>query len=92
LKVAGVTCRERAFFFQSVGVGFFFVALTKKFQIITGIAILAILFVIGYGSVFVDPVNYQDFAPYGVSGIFQGAAVVFFAYLGKFRFRIFFFK
>lgn len=51
-------------------------------KIITGTAIASILFVIAYGSVFVDTDNLKDFAPYGVSGIFQGAAVVFFAFIG----------
>ena len=29
-----------------------------------------------------DPSNYTPFLPYGWSGVFSGAAIVFFAYLG----------
>jgi APA family basic amino acid/polyamine antiporter len=39
------------------------------------------LFVI-LGAWYVDPANYQPFAPNGWTGIHQGAAIVFFAYIG----------
>jgi APA family basic amino acid/polyamine antiporter len=49
-----------------------------------------VLLLIGAGAFFVDPANWQPFVPsntgrfgeYGVSGIFRGAAVIFFAYIG----------
>jgi APA family basic amino acid/polyamine antiporter len=39
------------------------------------------LFVV-LGGMHVDPANYQPFAPNGWAGIHQGAAIVFFAYIG----------
>lgn len=37
---------------------------------------------IGFGVFFVKPENWQPFMPYGISGVFNGAALVFFAFLG----------
>ncbi|MBE3563654.1 MAG: amino acid permease [Hydrogenibacillus schlegelii] len=48
----------------------------------TWIKIAAILFFIAVGIGYVDPVHWQPFAPYGLSGILTGAALVFFAYTG----------
>lgn len=42
----------------------------------------AILFFIVMGFKYVEPANWQPFAPYGVPGIMGAAAVVFFAYIG----------
>ncbi|KAH7424650.1 hypothetical protein KP509_11G017600 [Ceratopteris richardii] len=41
-----------------------------------------ILFVIVAGLINADPANYRPFLPFGVRGVFKGASVVFFAYLG----------
>lgn len=41
-----------------------------------------ILIFIVFGMKFINPANYQPFTPYGITGIFQGAAMVFFAYIG----------
>lgn len=41
-----------------------------------------ILFIIIAGLINADPSNYKPFLPYGVRGVFKGASVVFFAYLG----------
>lgn len=49
-----------------------------------------VLLLIGGGALFIDPANWHPFIPpntghwgeYGVSGIFRGAAVIFFAYIG----------
>lgn len=41
-----------------------------------------ILFIIGVGSFFVNPENWQPFMPYGFSGVMSGAALVFFAVFG----------
>lgn len=48
----------------------------------TGIKLAAALFFIIIGVRFVDIANWQPIAPYGWSGIFTGAALVFFAYVG----------
>jgi APA family basic amino acid/polyamine antiporter len=37
---------------------------------------------LGVGAFYVDPQNWQPFAPNGWTGIHQGAAIVFFAYIG----------
>jgi basic amino acid/polyamine antiporter, APA family len=34
------------------------------------------------GAMHIDPANYKPFAPGGVKGIWQGAAIIFFAYIG----------
>jgi APA family basic amino acid/polyamine antiporter len=41
-----------------------------------------VLFVIVAGSLYVQPQNWQPFAPFGWSGIMAGGAIVFFAYIG----------
>ncbi len=43
---------------------------------------VAILFFIAAGAAYVEPANWQPFAPYGFSGVMAAAAVVFFAYIG----------
>ena len=48
--------------------------------VIIKIAVIALFIVVG--AQFINPANYQPFAPQGLSGIFQGAAIVFFAYIG----------
>ena len=51
--------------------------------IVTVLSILIIAFVIVAGSFNVEVSNWtDDFFPFGVEGVFEGAAVVFFAYLG----------
>jgi basic amino acid/polyamine antiporter, APA family len=51
--------------------------------VITILSVLVILFVIVAGSINIDTTNWSDdFFPYGAAGVFKGAAVVFFAYLG----------
>ena len=44
------------------------------------LAVLAIFIVVG--AMHVDPANYKPFAPNGWAGIHQGAAIVFFAFIG----------
>jgi APA family basic amino acid/polyamine antiporter len=41
-----------------------------------------VLFVIAVGARYVEPENWSPFLPYGVTGVFQGAAYIFFAYVG----------
>ncbi|HSD27951.1 MAG TPA: amino acid permease [Vicinamibacteria bacterium] len=44
------------------------------------LAVLA--FFVGVGALYLDPRNWTPFAPHGWRGIHQGAAIVFFAYIG----------
>jgi basic amino acid/polyamine antiporter, APA family len=55
---------------------------TRVNAIIVFVKIAVILLFITIGAFFVNPANYHPFTPFGVGGIFQGAAMVFFAYLG----------
>lgn len=50
--------------------------------IMVAIKLLVVLFVIVAGFKWVEPSNWQPFAPFGVSGIVHGAALIFFAYIG----------
>jgi len=44
--------------------------------------VLVVLFVIAVGSAYVEPRNWDPFLPFGMPGVFQGAAYIFFAYIG----------
>jgi len=44
--------------------------------------VAVILLFIGVGVFYVKPTNWEPFLPFGISGVFSGAALVFFAYLG----------
>ncbi len=44
--------------------------------------LLTVLVVIGVGAFLVDPANWSPFAPNGFTGVMQGVAAVFFAYIG----------
>ena len=46
------------------------------------IKLLALALFIGVGLMNINPANYTPFAPNGFTGIHQGAAIVFFAYIG----------
>ena len=46
------------------------------------IKLLVLALFIGVGMMSINPVNYTPFAPNGFTGIHQGAAIVFFAYIG----------
>jgi basic amino acid/polyamine antiporter, APA family len=46
------------------------------------IKLLALALFIGVGLMNINPDNYKPFAPNGFTGIHQGAAIVFFAYIG----------
>jgi len=46
------------------------------------IKLAAVLFFLAAGISYVEPTNWQPFAPYGWPGIMAAAAVVFFAYIG----------
>lgn len=56
---------------------------SAKFNnIIVGIKILMVLLFIGLAVGHVKPANWTPFMPYGWSGVFQGASIIFFAYIG----------
>ena len=44
--------------------------------------LVVVLFVIGLGSGYVETKNWSPFLPYGMPGVFKGAAYIFFAYIG----------
>lgn len=44
--------------------------------------VAVILLFIGVGVFYVKPTNWEPFLPFGIIGVFSGAALVFFAYLG----------
>lgn len=46
------------------------------------VKLAVVFFVIAVGSFYVRPENWRPFLPYGTSGIFRGAAYIFFAYIG----------
>ncbi|AVK64618.1 amino acid permease [Lactobacillus sp. CBA3606] len=51
-------------------------------NIIVAVKLAIIIIFLLVGSFYVKPSNWTPFAPFGTQGIFHGAAVVFFAYLG----------
>jgi APA family basic amino acid/polyamine antiporter len=55
-------------------------ARANRVMVIVKLAALTLF--IGVGLMNIDPSNYQPFAPNGFTGIHQGAAIVFFAYIG----------
>ena len=50
--------------------------------VIVVIKVSVILLFITLGVNYINPANYQPFLPYGWSGVFKGAAIIFFAYIG----------
>jgi len=56
---------------------------SKRFsQVLVGLKILVVFFVIGVGATCVHPSNWVPFAPHGVGGVLKGVSAVFFAYIG----------
>lgn len=55
-------------------------ARANKIMVVVKLVVLAVFVVLG--SMNIDPANYKPFAPNGWRGIHQGAAIVFFAYIG----------
>ncbi len=50
--------------------------------VMVAIKLVAVLFFLAAGATYVEPANWQPYAPYGWPGIMAAAAVVFFAYIG----------
>src|SRR5687767_13958617 len=55
---------------------------TRANTVIVVIKLLVLAFFVGLGAMHINPDNYTPFAPNGWRGIHQGAAIVFFAYIG----------
>jgi basic amino acid/polyamine antiporter, APA family len=59
---------------------------TRKSSIVNTVLVilklLVVIFVIIVGGIYSEKKNWDNFVPFGVQGIFNGAAVVFFAFLG----------
>jgi APA family basic amino acid/polyamine antiporter len=51
-------------------------------QVMVAVKVLVLGLFVLLGAWHIDPANYQPFAPNGWTGIHQGAAIVFFAYIG----------
>lgn len=50
--------------------------------IIVFIKLSVLMLFISIGVNYINPANYQPFLPYGWGGVFKGAAIIFFAYIG----------
>lgn len=55
---------------------------TRANNIMVVIKLLVLALFVIVGGMHIDPANYKPFAPNGFRGIHQGAAIVFFAYIG----------
>ena len=55
-------------------------ATANTMMVLIKLAVLALFIFVGLGNI--NPANYTPFAPNGFTGIHQGAAIVFFAYIG----------
>lgn len=51
-------------------------------MVVSGLNLLLIFFVLAAGLPHCDPANWADFAPMGARGVFSGASVVFFSFIG----------
>lgn len=51
-------------------------------NVMVAIKLLVLALFVGVGAMHIDAANYHPFAPNGFTGIHQGAAIVFFAYIG----------
>jgi APA family basic amino acid/polyamine antiporter len=51
-------------------------------QVIVAVKLVIVAFFIIVGAGRVHPANWHPFAPFGIAGIFSGAAIIFFAYIG----------
>ena len=51
-------------------------------QIVVAIKLLVVAFFIAVGAGHVNPANWHPFFPFGAGGVFSGASIIFFAYIG----------
>ena len=51
-------------------------------NVIVVLKVIALLFFIGVGAVYVKPANWHPFFPGGIHGVWTGASLIFFAYIG----------
>lgn len=51
-------------------------------NVIVALKLLVVFLFIAVGFFYVEPDNWSPFMPFGFSGVFQAAAIIFFAYLG----------
>jgi basic amino acid/polyamine antiporter, APA family len=56
-------------------------------QIIVAVKLAIVAFFIIVGARHINPANWHPFAPFGTAGIFGGAAIIFFAYIGSTWYR-----
>ena len=55
---------------------------TRVNNIMVGVKLLVVLLFIIIGVMHIKPSNWVPFMPYGWKGVFQGASIIFFAYIG----------
>jgi APA family basic amino acid/polyamine antiporter len=55
-------------------------ARANTIMVVIKLAVLALFIIVGFMNI--NPTNYTPFAPNGFTGVHQGAAIVFFAYIG----------
>ncbi len=55
---------------------------TRVNNVMVIVKLLVLVVFVGVGAMHIDPANYTPFAPNGFTGIHQGAAIVFFAFIG----------
>jgi basic amino acid/polyamine antiporter, APA family len=48
--------------------------------VVIKLAVIVFFLIVGFGHI--NPANWSPFLPYGVGGIFRGASIIFFAYIG----------
>lgn len=51
-------------------------------NIIVAVKVAVVLMFVAIGAFHVNPANWKPFLPFGWSGVFEGAAIIFFAYIG----------
>ncbi len=54
--------------------------MVNNIMVMVKLAVIIFFLVVGFGHI--NPANWQPFLPYGVGGVFRGASVIFFAYIG----------
>lgn len=52
----------------------------NKIMVFVKVGVILLFIIVGV--FYVEPTNWQPFTPFGINGVFTGAALVFFAYLG----------